>query len=156
MHVATFMLHTGLTDGDFMPLESPEKPASSVDMQSWPIFCTWRGVGLSSPTPLLMTWTLTLWHSVECLLDCKADRSTDCHSEYAIGGQKRLRVVIAGAAAVEVAQLATLRELLYLWPKPETILVALVGPGIALSKHGSVHMLRPDGDRCCFECISIQ
>lgn len=149
MHIATFLLHTDDPKGQFMPLESPEKATSAVDIQSWSDFCKWRGVGLSSPTPLIMTWALTLWHSVECLLACKAVRSTDCRSDCpsAIGEQKRLRVVIAGAAAVEVAQLASLCELLHLWPEPETILVALVGPGTALSNHGSVQVLRHGGDR---------
>lgn len=131
-----------------LPAQPPQKNLETVTyIDSWPAFCKWRGISLSSPLPLLLTWPLTLWHSVERLLDSKAVLSDDRQDSCAIGKQKVLRVLVAGAAAVEVSQLACLRELQHLWPAIGMFLVALVGPGISIEEHGSMHVLGHDGTR---------
>lgn len=121
------------------------EPADCKRVHSWPTYCAWRSISLSSPTPLLLTWPLTLWHSVERLLPIKPPLLTFARADAATE-TNTLCILVGGAASVEVAQQACLLELLHLWGAVGRIMVALVGPGVAACKHGSVRVL-DNGDK---------
>eukprot|EP00892_Ulva_mutabilis_P004811 jgi/Ulvmu1/2701/UM014_0157.1 len=136
-------------------------PPICAQIHSWSAYCSWRGMSLSSPAPLILTWPLALWHSVECLLPSKPAVLMAAPERASATQQHRtLRILVAGADAVEVTQQACLMELLHLWPQLGTIMVALIGPHVAAPQHGTVKVHAHNDGRAvhvaCFQGCAHQ
>lgn len=123
--------HAGTVPSALAHVLSPMPSAQTSTVCSWPGYCLWRGLPLSSPAPVALASALTLWYhsfpavlAMECAADARMPREV-----------KVVRVAVIGAD-VEVPLAAAFVELLALWPAATRIEIAFVGPHVKQSVHG--------------------
>ena len=127
-------------------LPSPAE-AATASLTSWPEYCTWRGLTLSSPAPVALSAAVTLWHGLAAVLPQAGPEglplARSLPDRIADG---TLHVLVAGAD-VEVPLRHTFLELFVLWPHLQQLQLTFAGPDVPTQLHGRSEMHRSSNGR---------